>query len=110
MIIKNESVRTSDVSLFGPSQITLRDEDVTHRQHSKATKFLRCVEDDRWKTGWHLTVQADLDTGLDLVLCFHKGIQELVCVNDSLTVVSHQTDQSSVPLVDDLMEPELMRT
>src|SRR6267154_5074041 len=103
MIIKHESVQTSNVNL------SLRDENVTHRQHSKATKLLRCVEDG-WETGWHLTVQADLDMGLDLVLCFHKGIQELVCVNDSLTVVSHQTDQSSVPLVEKIMEPELMRT
>jgi len=31
---------TSDIGLLGPAQITLRYEDVAHRQHAKAAKFL----------------------------------------------------------------------
>ena len=66
-ISKKEGGRTSDISLLEPSQITLRDENVTHRKHSETTKFFRCVEDDRWETRQHLTVQTDLDTRLNFV-------------------------------------------
>jgi len=70
---KKESGRTSDISLLGSSQITLQDENVTHQKHSETTKFLQCVEDDRWEMRQHLTVQTDLDTRLNLVLSPSQG-------------------------------------
>lgn len=38
----------------------------------------------------------------NLVLAFDKQVKELLCVDNSLTEVRHQTNQGSVPLVDDL--------
>jgi len=72
-ISKKESERTSNISLLGPSQITLRDENVTHLKDSETTKFLRCAKDDRWETRQHLIVQTDLDTRLNLVLSPSQG-------------------------------------
>lgn len=39
---------------------------MTHGEHTKATQFLRSVEDDGGKTTGHLGVQTNLDTCLDL--------------------------------------------
>jgi hypothetical protein len=59
LVVKIENGRTSDISLLGPSQITLRDENITRQKHSKTTEFLRRVKDDRQEAGGHLAVQAD---------------------------------------------------
>ena len=97
-------MRTSNVSLFGPTKITLWNEDMTHRQHAQTTQLLGCVEHDWRETRRHLTVQANLDTRLDLVLGLDERIQKLVGVDDGFAVVCHETNESGVPLVDDLGE------
>lgn len=92
-----------------PSTITyLGDEYVTHGQHAEPTQLLGCVEDHRREPGGHLGVETDLDTGLDLVLTFDQQIQQLLSIDDSLSEVCHQTDQSSVPFVYNLLTVELM--
>ena len=55
---------------------------------------------------WHLTVQANLYTRLNLVLGFDKGIQKYVCMDDSFAVISHE----HVPLVDNFGEGHQTRT
>ena len=64
--------------------------------------YLWCVEDDRGKSGGHFGVEADLDTGLDLVLALHQQVQQLLRVHHRLTEVGHQADQRCVPLVHNL--------
>ena len=53
---------------------------------------LRGVEYNWRQTRRHLTIQPDLDTGLNLVLGLDQSIKQLVRVDDSLTVVSHETN------------------
>jgi hypothetical protein len=84
--------RTSNVGLLRPPEIALRNEDVSHGQHAETTQFLSTseygtssscnkatnlggIEHDRWKTRRHFTVQSDLDTSLDLVLCLDQRIK-----------------------------------
>mmetsp|Transcript_97181 Transcript_97181/g.274888 ORF Transcript_97181/g.274888 Transcript_97181/m.274888 type:complete len:549 (-) Transcript_97181:3378-5024(-) len=90
--------------LLGVSQVRLRDQDVSHAQHSEATQLLRRVEHHRRETRGHLGVQADLDAGLDLVLTLHQQVQKRVRVNDGLTEVRGHADEVRVPLVGDLRE------
>ena len=47
-------VSDSDVCLFGPAEIGLGNENVTHREHAEASKFLWCVEDNRREAARHL--------------------------------------------------------
>jgi hypothetical protein len=68
------------------------------------------VEDNGRETRRHLRVETDLDTCLDLVLGLDERVQKFVCVNDSLTVVRHQTNEGCVPLIDDLRERRRART
>ncbi len=63
---------------------------------------LRSVEDNWGEPRRHLTVQADLDTCLDLVLRLDERIQEFVGMDHGLTVVCHQSNKGGVPLVDNL--------
>ena len=83
---------------------------MAHRQHPQAAQFLRRVEDNGWETRWHLTVQADLYTGLNLVLGFDKGIQKFIRMDDSFAIVCHQANQRSIPLIDNLGERRRTRT
>jgi hypothetical protein len=62
------------------------------------------VKDDRRESRRHFTVQSNLDTRLDLVLSFHKGVKEFIGVDHSLPVIGHQSNQGGIPLVDDLGE------
>lgn len=75
---------------------------MTHGQHAKAAQLFRCIKDHRWEAARHFGVQTNLDTGLDLVFTLHKQVEELLCVHYSLSEVSHQANQSSVPFVDNL--------
>lgn len=75
---------------------------MTHGQHSQTSQFLRGVEDHWGEPAGHLGVETDLDTGLNLVLALDEEIQQLLGVDHRLSVVGHQTDQGSVPFVDNL--------
>ena len=77
---------------------------MAHKQHPQAAQFLRHVEDNGWETGWHLTVQADLYMGLNLVLGFDKCIQKFIRMDGSFAIVCHQANQRNVPLIDNLGE------
>lgn len=92
----------TNVGLFGPAQIRLRDQHVTHRQHAKTSELLGCVEHDRREATRHLGVKTDLDTSLDLVLTLDEQIKQLLRVDDRFTEVRHQANQSRVPLVHNL--------
>lgn len=70
---------------------------------------LRGVENNWRETRRHFTVQTNLDTSLNLVLCLHERIQEFVRVDDGLAVVGHQSNQRCVPFVDDLGESSRAR-
>ena len=76
---------------------------MTHRQHAQTSELLWRVEHHRWETTRHLGVETDLDSGLDLVLALDKKIEQLLRVDDRLTEVRHQANQSCVPLVHDLL-------
>ena len=97
-------MRNSHLSLLAVAKIALGDKDMAHRQHIKTTKLLGRVEHNRRETTWHLTIQTNLNTRLDLVLILHKQIKELLSVEDGLTVVRHETDEGSIPLVGNLSE------
>jgi hypothetical protein len=90
-------VRDTGVSLLAPSKIGLWDENVTHAQHAQATELLWSIEDDRWESTRHFGVQANFDTGLDLIFTLDEEIKHFVGVNDGLAIIGHQTDNSSVP-------------
>jgi len=83
---------------------------VAHRQHPKTAQFLRRVEDSWRETRWHLTVQADLYTRLNLVLGFDKGAQKFICMDDSFAIVCHQPNRCNIPLIDNLGERRRTRT
>lgn len=100
---------TTTVSLLGPPQIGLRNKYETHGKHTETTKFLRRVEDTGRETRRHLGVKTNFDTSLDLVFGLDERIKQLVGVHDGLSVVSHQTDKTGVPLVDDLRESRTTR-
>ena len=55
------------VSLLGPAQVRLGDEHVSHGEHAQASQLLGSVEHHGREAARHLGVQADLDTGLDLM-------------------------------------------
>ena len=94
----------SQVSLFAVPQVALRDEHVTLRKHSQTSQFLRRVEHYRREAAWHLTVQTDFDTSLNLVLVLHEEIQQLLSIQNRLAIIGHEADQSCVPLVGNLCE------
>jgi len=97
-------VSDSDVRLFGPTQVGLRNEDVTHGEHAETAEFFRSVENDRRESGRHFRVETDLDSSLDLVFALDQEVEKFLSVDDGLAEVGHQTDQGGVPLVDDLGE------
>src|SRR5690242_7747413 len=47
-------MRDTGISLLGPSLVAGRNQNVRSRNHTKSTKFLRCVEHSRRETRWHL--------------------------------------------------------
>lgn len=93
---------STTVGLLGPPQIGLRNEYEAHGKHTETTKFLRGVKDTGRETRRHLRVKTNLDTSLDLVFGLDKRIKQLVGVHDGLSVISHQTNKTGVPLIDDL--------
>mmetsp|Transcript_82933 Transcript_82933/g.149644 ORF Transcript_82933/g.149644 Transcript_82933/m.149644 type:complete len:355 (+) Transcript_82933:1047-2111(+) len=97
-------VRDASLRLLGVSQVGLRDQDVSHAQHTQTSQLLWSVEDHWRESRWHLGVQSDLNTGLHLVLALHQQIQQRVGVDHCLAEVGHHADEVRVPLVRDLRE------
>jgi hypothetical protein len=97
-------MRNSLFSLFRVSQVSLRNEDVPHRQHTQTSQLLGCIEDNRRESAGHFGVEADLDSCLDLVLGLHQEIQHFISMNDGLPKVSHKSNERRVPLVCDFCE------
>lgn len=95
-------VSDTHICLFGPSQVRLRDQHVTHTEHAQTSQLLRCVEHNGREPTGHFRVQTNLDTGLDFVFTFHKKIQQILRIYHSFSEVSHQADQGSIPLVHNL--------
>ena len=95
-------MRDTHVRLLGPLEVRLRDEDVTHGQHTQAAQLLRRVEHHGRETTRHFGVESDLDTRLNLVLAFDEEVEEFLRVDDGFTEVGHQTDQRRVPFINDL--------
>lgn len=89
-------------SLVSPPPTHLWYKDVTHAQHAQPTQLFGCVKHDGRESRGHLGVEADLDSGLYLVLTLDQQVQQLLCVHHCLSEVGHQPDQRSVPLVHDL--------
>lgn len=75
---------------------------MAHGQHAQASQLLRGVEHHRGEPARHLGVEANLDPSLDLVLTFHQEVQQFLRVHNSFSKVCHQSNQCSVPLVDNL--------
>lgn len=75
---------------------------MAHGQHAQASQLFGGVEHHRGEPTGHFGVQANLDTGLDLVLALDQQVQQLLGVDHSLAEVGHETDQSRVPLVHNL--------
>lgn len=75
---------------------------MAHGEHAESTQLLRGVEHNRGEPTWHLGVEANLDTCLDLVLTLHQQVQEFLCVHHSLPEVGHKANESCVPLVHNL--------
>lgn len=69
-----------------------------------SSRIIGDLKHTRRETRRHLAVQADLDSGLNLVLSLDKSIEKLVGVNHCLAVVRHKADYRGVPFVDDLRE------
>ena len=107
---RSEVSDASSVGLLGPSQVGGGDEDVSHRQHTETSELLGRVKDSGGESRGHLGIlrtetrlamddeddgdeayESDLDPGLDLVLGLDEEIEHLLRVNDSLSVVGHQT-------------------
>ena len=89
----------ASVSLFRPSLVAGRNQDVGPRYHTKTTKLLGSIEDSWWETRRHLRVQADFYTGLNLSLTLHDSIEEVDRRNGGFTIIREQSDQAGVPLV-----------
>ena len=75
---------------------------MAHWEHAKSTQLLRGVENDRRESTWHLGVEANLNSCLDLVLTLHQQVQELLGVYHSLSKVCHKANKSCVPLIHNL--------
>ncbi len=67
------------------------------------THFWR-VEYHRRETSRHLRIEANLDTRLNLVLTLDEQIKQWDGGYRGLSVVRHETNQCSVPFVDNLRE------
>ena len=49
-------VADAHVRLLRETQVGLRNENVTHREHAQAAQLFGCVEDDRWEAARHLRI------------------------------------------------------
>jgi hypothetical protein len=56
------------------------------------------------ETRRHFAVQSNLNTSLDLVLGLDQCIKQFIGMDDSLTVIGHQTNNCGVPLIHNLGE------
>lgn len=79
----------ADVGLFGPAKIRLRNQNVTHGQHTEAPQLLGRVKHDGREATGHLGVETDLDTRLDFVLTLDQQVQEFLRVDHGLPEVGH---------------------
>ena len=66
MTHSRSEVSDSTVSLFGPAEVRLGDEDMAHGQHPQSPQLLGSVEHHWREPAGHLGVEANLDPGLDL--------------------------------------------
>ena len=89
------------ISLFRPSQIRLRDQNVAHGQHAEAAQFFGRIKHHGRESRGHFGVQTDFDTGLDLIFALDKQIQQFLGVNHGLAEIGHEADQGRVPLIND---------
>ena len=65
--VKKKQKESRESKLLSSSpQIRLWNEYMAHGQHAQTSQLLWCVEHNRWKPTWHLGVQANLDTSLNL--------------------------------------------
>mmetsp|Transcript_13888 Transcript_13888/g.19295 ORF Transcript_13888/g.19295 Transcript_13888/m.19295 type:complete len:371 (-) Transcript_13888:1044-2156(-) len=97
-------VSWANIGLLGIAEVRLRDENMSHREHSKTSQLLWSVKDHRRESARHLRVETNLDTGLDLVFTLDQHVKELLSVDGGFSEVGHEANQSCVPLVDDLGE------
>jgi hypothetical protein len=65
----------SHFRLLAVPEIALWDKHMSHRQHTKPSKFLWTIENYWRESTWHLTVQPNLDTSLDLILVLDEQIK-----------------------------------
>lgn len=72
---------------------------MSHRKHSKASELFRSVEHNRRESAGHFWIQTYFNTSLYLALWFNEEIQHLFCVDDGLSKVCHQSDESGVPFI-----------
>ena len=75
-----------------------------HGQHTQTTKLFWSVEYHWREPAWHLRVQTNLYSSLDLVLALDEQVEKLLSVDDCFTEVSHETDESCIPFVGDFCE------
>lgn len=87
--------------LFRVPQISERNQDVPHRQHTQASQLFGCVEDDGRESAGHFGIESDFDSGLYFVLRLDEQVKHFLCVYDCLPKVGHEADQRCVPLVGD---------
>lgn len=80
----------SHICLLTVPQITLRNQNVTHRQHSQSSNLLWCIKYDWRKPAGHLWIQPNLNTGLDLVLTLHQEVKQLLSVHSCFSEICHQ--------------------
>lgn len=75
---------------------------MAHGQHAQPPQFFGSVEYHWREAAWHLGVQANFDSGLNLVLTLHKQVKQLLRVHNSLPEIRHQANQGCVPFVHNL--------
>ena len=82
---------------------------MSHGKHSKTSQFFWSVEHNRGKTAGHFRVETDLDASLYLVLTLHEKIEQLLSVDHCFTEIRHQTNECSVPFIDDLFKIKILQ-
>ena len=100
----SSEVSKSLLCLLDESQVSLWNQDVAHWKHTKSSKFLGSIEDNRRETTWHFRVETYFDSSLNFILRFDKKIQHFFSVNDGLSEVSHKSNESGVPFIRNFSE------
>lgn len=92
-------MRNSLICLFHILKICLGNQNMTHWQHSKTSKFFRCVENNWRESSWHFRVQTNFNSCLNLVLTFYKNVKKFFSMNNSFSIIGHETNQGCIPLI-----------